>query len=116
MSWDVYLQDESGQAVEVPIHTEGGTIALGGEPTAVLNVTYNYSKHFSAAWDGLRFVPALNGKKAADVIALLERGVEKLGDEPDADYWAATPGNAGHALAILLGWARQHPSARFFVS
>ena len=26
-------------------------------------------------------------------------------------YWKPTPGNAGYALNILLGWAREHPDA-----
>lgn len=116
MSWWVYLEDASGEPVKVEAHEEGGTHALGGIPCAELNITYNYSPRFCEAWDGLGLKEALHGKKAADVTALLERGVQKLGDALGDDYWKATPGNAGHALAVLLGWARQHPEAVFRIS
>ena len=65
-------------------------------------------------WDGesLRF---LNGKKASRVTKLLEDSVKVLGTEKDADYWKATEGNVGHALSILLRWAKQYPDATFEV-
>ena len=34
-------------------------------------------------------------------------------EEYVVDYWAATPGNAGKALNILLKWAKQFPDATF---
>lgn len=42
MSWDICLNDEDGQPVEVEQHEEGGTFALGGTTRAELNITYNY--------------------------------------------------------------------------
>jgi hypothetical protein len=114
MSYDVKLEDASG-IVQVEPHEEGGTYALGGSSRAVLNVTYNYSAHFHAAFDGMSLRDAIHGKRASDVLSLLERGVHSLGTERDDDYWSATEGNAGHVLNLLLGWARQHPDATFNV-
>jgi hypothetical protein len=109
MSWWVYLNDENGNPVEVPSHNEGGTITLGGSTTAELNVTYNYSRFFRQVFpEGLNW---LYGKTGAETIKPLERAIAELGTEQDFDYWASTPGNAGHALSILLGWAKANPGA-----
>ncbi len=118
MSYWVYLQHEH-ETVEVEAHEEGGTYALGGINRAELNITYNYGKQFYEAGfygeaDNLR--EALDKVIARDAIPRLEAAVEKLGVETDNDYWRATAGNAGHALSILLGWAKQHPDAVFRVS
>ena len=107
MSWDISLCDENG-CVEVERFTEGGTYAIGGSTDADLNVTYNYGKHFD-------FRDELHGKKAADVIPLLEAKVAELGTERDRDYWNPTPGNVGYTLALLLRWAQQYPDAVFDV-
>ena len=100
--------------VTVEHHSEGGTYALGGISEAEINVTYNYSGDFHDAL-GMSFRD-LQGKKAKDVIEILQMGAEKLGTKQDADYWARTPGNAGHVLAILATWAEQNPEAIFRVS
>ena len=126
MSYWVSLKDENRNNVIVDSHSEGGTYAIGGINDADLNVTYNYSGDFVRAWpedldkrkkagDGL-LGKMLHGRKAGDVIELLEKAVEKLGTDRHPDYWAPTPGNAGYALSILLTWARQHPNAVFHVS
>lgn len=116
MSWWVYLEGKDGVAVSVDNHSEGGTYAIGGVGAAELNVTYNYGGIFHAAFDGLGFRDALHGKKAKDVTPLLKRACAKLGNQPSDDYWESTEGNAGHALAVLYGWALQHPDAVFRVS
>ena len=85
----------------------GEWITTVGTTSAELNVTYNYSKHFS-----FRF---LHGRTAKEVVILLEYLVDKLGTERAEDYWEATPGNAGYAINILLSWAKQHPEATFVV-
>jgi hypothetical protein len=114
VSYWVYLNGPDGSAVTVKPHEEGGTICVGGEPTATLNVTYNYGEPYGVAGFSLR---DLQGKTARDVTPELERVVALLGTRRyKADYWAPTPGNAGHALNILLGWAKQHPDAMFEVS
>ena len=114
MSYWVSLECKDGNWAKVEIHSEGGTYALGGTDQAKLNVTYNYSwfyYHFLDEQEGIRW---LDGKTAKDCISRLENAVEVLGTSRyDKDYWAATPGNAGYVLNVLLGWARQHPDARF---
>jgi hypothetical protein len=109
MSWWISLQDEQGEVVSVEPFTEGGTYALGGSTEAELNVTYNYGKHFA-------FRDELDGKKASEVTALMETKIAELGTEQSADYWEASPGNVGHALATLLSWARRYPEAVFRVN
>lgn len=116
MSYWVYLNGEDGAAVEAPRHAEGGTVAVGGVARAELNITYNYSEHYYATLDeddGLRW---LDGRKAKDVEPALRKAVDELGTEQSDDYWDGTPGNAGHALSILLDWAQQHPEATFEVN
>ncbi len=113
MSWWISLK-LNGDIVSVSPHYEGATIAIGGEPTAELNVTYNYSGIIKEALGyGFR---ALNGRRAGDVISDLTTAVQLLGDNPDEDYWAPTNGNVGHMLNILLGWATMYPDAIFEVS
>ena len=107
MSYWVYLSDDEG-TVGVANHSEGGTYAIGGMPRAELNVTYNYARFFDFR--------ALDGQKAADTVEHIGMAVQQLGTERDPDYWKPTPGNAGHALSILLAWAEQHPNARWEVS
>jgi uncharacterized protein with von Willebrand factor type A (vWA) domain len=116
VSWDVALCDADDLAVEVADHTEGGIIMLGGNPRAEMSVTYNYGQLFREAWpeplsQRSCLVVMLDGRTAAETIPHLEAAVRQLGTVQDSDYWAATPGNAGHALSVLLAWARQHPAA-----
>lgn len=103
MSYWVYLE-EKGEPVKVGDHTEGGTFAIGGTNEAELNVTYNYSKHFSVKKE-------LDKKKAKDTIKIMEEKVKEFGTEQDKDYWNPTKGNVGYMLNILLGWAKQYPEA-----
>lgn len=113
MSYDVSLV-ENDKNVRVSPHTEGGTYVVGGSPEAQISITYNYAPFFCKALheEGLCF---LSGKKARDVTELLRKAIASLGVEQDPDYWASTPGNAGHALLILLDWALQYPDAVFEV-
>lgn len=121
MSWWVYLEDDSGSTVEVERHAEGGTYALGCIPGAELNVTYNYGARFREALPDLAegsniLGRMLHDRAASHTIPLLERVVEALGTEQSADYWEDSDGNAGHAAAILLAWAREHPDATWRVA
>ena len=114
MSFWVYLE-ENGKSVTVEEFSEGGIVVLGGSTVAELNVTYNYAKFFFEHLDkeqGLRWI---HGKKASECVERLEKAVAALGTERNQDYWAATQGNAGRALAILLHWAGQYPNATFTV-
>ena len=115
MSYWVYLEDEAGKSVDVDLFSAGGILVVGGDTEAALNVTYNYGWFywkFLSPEAGLRW---LNGKKASEVIAKLEEVVEFLGVRQFENYWAPTPGNAGYALSVLLGWAKENPDAVFRV-
>jgi len=114
MSYDVYLTDESGGYVSVPEFEDGGTYAVGGTDIATLNITYNYCEYLAPLGDGMG-LEWLDGKVAQDTINPLQDLVNRLGTVQDCDYWAATPGNVGHALSVLLSWARQHPDAVWIV-
>lgn len=112
MGYAVYLKDtESGAIVEVPRHVEGGTYAVGGIDLADISITYNYAQHFRDHIDREKGLRWLYGKTGAETIPRLQAAVMALGTVRDDDYWADTPGNAGHALSVLLGWARLHPAA-----
>lgn len=113
MSYDIDLVDANGHPVNVrERHTEGGTYRIGSITKASLNVTYNYCQMFRDYFheDGIWW---LYGKTGAECIKPLEAAVAKLGTKRDDDYRRATPGNAGHALMVLLEWAREHPEAVF---
>lgn len=111
MSHDIRLVSRTlgGEVTcKVVPHEEGGTYAMGGTADADLNVTYNYSQVYAI----LDFHPSeLNDKRAGDCIPRLEEIVAKLGTRQYSDYWAPTPGNAGHAMNVVLGWCKQNPDA-----
>jgi len=118
MSYWVSLRDAGGEVCTVPKFEDGGTKVAGGSEEAELNVTYNYGEVYRLVPKFLGFefsIGFLNNRKALYTIAYLEHVVEVLGDKTYPDYWAPTPGNAGHAAAILLKWARLHPDATFEV-
>lgn len=55
-----------------------------------------------------------------DDVELLSKSVKELGKSlkvlyNTGGYWKATPGNAGHALNILLNWAIQCPNGKWQV-
>ena len=111
MSYDIYLNDPvSGDPVELDsVHKmAGGTLAVGGTATAWLNVTYNYSEHFCRVL-GIKGIRTIYGKTGADSIPVLQAGADKLGDDVNDDYWAATEGNAKRALLQLLALAKLRP-------
>lgn len=113
-------------AVQVEHRTDGGTYRVGGTDEAELNITYNYARNWWPVWQRIggpedgegdgSLGKMIGEKRAGDTIEWLSKAVEILGTERDPDYWAATDGNAGYALSILLGWARQHPDAVWRIS
>ena len=108
MSWDVYVVKD-GKGITMDRHEgEGGTYVDGGTDQAELNITYNYGRYFFETL-GCSFVD-LSGRPTTELIPMFEKAVKKLGTKQDEDYWKKTPGNAGHALAVLLGWCRQAPA------
>jgi len=116
MSHWITLIGKDGKVVEVPVHSEGGTYALGGLPEAELNVTYNYSKFYYQTLNKEEGIRWLNGKKAKEVQAALSLAIHKLGTVQHPDYWRSTRGNAGYALSILLKWAELYPEAKFEIN
>lgn len=110
MSYDIRLCYD-GIPAQVTSHEQGGTYVLGGTPDAVINITYNYSKLFREHLDKDQGIRWLYGKTGLETMDRLARASNALGTERDADYWAATPGNAGYALLILFVWAHSHPTA-----
>lgn len=110
MSYDVCLIDQgTGKPAKVPHFEEGGTLVIGGSDEAHLNITFNYAEVYGLlGWN----VKNLGARKAVKTIDELNRLVAFFGTRKYAnDYWAPTPGNAGHALNILLEWAKLHPEA-----
>ena len=105
MSWDVRLEG----AGHVDRIQEGGTQTVGGTTEADLNITYNYSDVYKLVLPSGSLKEVLEGKTGAETVVMLERAVGRLGTQQFRDYWAPTPGNAGFALNILIGWARQYP-------
>ena len=109
MSWWISLVDSvTKEAVQVPRFEEGGAYAIGGQTEAAMDVTYNYSHIYNFG--------TLDAKVAGDVIPQLEAKINELGLVRGPDYWQPTQGNVGHALNVLLGWAKLYPSAVFEVN
>ncbi len=102
-------EDQRGLPCETFV--DGGThfIGVGGWNTCELSITYDYSPHFYRELCRIHGLRCLHGMQAEKTIPALERAVKALGTDRDVDYWNATPGNAGAALARLLEWAKAHP-------
>jgi hypothetical protein len=94
--------------------TDGGNYNVYGTTECELNVTYNYGGLYKSVFpaDGSWTngpISWLYGKTGLETTPTLERGVVLLGVDKDEDYWKATEGNAGAALARLLSFAKAHP-------
>ena len=112
MSYDIELRHPvTGDTLQLdePHHMRGGTYQVGGTTEAHLNVTYNYCRHFRAAFDDERGIRVLYGMTGADSIPLLKAAADKLGSDVDEDYWKPTEGNAKAAIMQLLALARMRP-------
>lgn len=111
MSYDIDLVDPVTKKVlelDTPHHMRGGTYAVGGTIEASLNVTYNYSKHYSRVI-GEKGIRTIYEKTAVESIPLLESAISQLGDDVSEDYWEPTEGNAKRALIQLLALAKMRP-------
>lgn len=113
MSYSISLVDSDGTPVQVDLHEEGATYPMGGTTSAMMDITYNYSKFYRDMIDGELGIRWLYDKHGYDCIDVLEYAVSILGVYRDDDYWEPTSGNAGWALSILLKWAEQNPDAVF---
>ena len=125
MGYDITLCDgHSGETIRLsePHFHQGSTFAVGGTDECWLAVTFNYNEiyanpRFCPAFRGLTLYEVLHNNQAGHVIEVLERAIEQLGTQNyKADYFAPTPGNAGHALIPLVEWAKMYPDAVFQVS
>ena len=110
MSYDIELVDHVTKdviALDAPHGMKGGTYAVGGEPMARFNITYNYAPIIGRVIDGgLR---GLYGKSGGEAIPLLESAIGKLKDDVDGDYWKPTEGNVKRALCAVLALSRMRP-------
>ena len=111
MSYDIMLHEagkNEAAELDAPHHMMGGTYQVGGSPTAELNITYNYGKHYYRVFgeNGIRTIYGMSG---ADSIPLLKDAIDQLGDERGDDYWGPTEGNAKNALRQLLALAQMRP-------
>lgn len=112
MSYDIELIHPVTRAtllLDAPHHMRGGTYPVGGETHARLNVTYNYAKAFSKAFNNPEGVKILNGKSAAESIQLIKDALPLLADNVTEDYWEPTEGNAKSVLTQLLALAYMRP-------
>lgn len=113
MSWWIRL-DLDGKVAAVDSFTEGGMYTLGGSDDAELNVTYNYGRLLNEC--GLHPDKTLNGRRAGDLIEMMEKARVMLDEPPDKDYWKPTRGNVAVVIRRLLLWARQYPDGVWRVS
>jgi hypothetical protein len=115
MSYDIYLKNpKTGKTLQLkePHDLKGGTYAVGGIQDCWLNITYNYSKHYSRIFGekGIRTIYGMTGAKS---IPILESAIAKLKDNICDNYWEPTEGNAKEALKNLLILAKKFPRGIF---
>lgn len=113
MGYDIQLIGADGEPVQVKRHGGGGTFVLGGSTNADISITYNYSRFYYDTIDEDEGIRWIYNKTGETCIPRLHSAVRELGTTESDDYWLSTPGNAGHILNILLGWAKANPTAVF---
>ena len=117
MGYDIYLNDKNG-CVQVPRHNEGSIQQYGpnsaGTVDADISITFNYNDIYHKVV-GKTLRQILDAPQARDTIQTLQTVVELCGTKTSDNYWDATPGNAGAIAALLLSWARLHPTATWEV-
>jgi len=113
MSYDIWITDEEGNTLtsDELLQMRGGTYAVGGTHEATLNITYNYGVLYRKVF-GRFGIRSLYGKTGREAIPLLEAAIARLGTKRSPNYWDATSGNAGAALADLLVLCRMFPDGR----
>ena len=111
MSYDIELCDAvTGEILELdaPHQMKGGTYAIGGCPTAEINITWNYGKHFYRLF-GDKGIRTIYGMTGAESIPLLTEAIDQLGDDVHEDYWEPTEGNTKQALLMVKALAQLRP-------
>ena len=110
MSYDIELCDPiTGEilVLDRPHQMKGGTYAIGGTPSAELNITYNYGKHMKLI--GEKGIRTIYGMTGAESIPLLDAAIDQLGDDVNEDYWEPTEGNVKQALLMVKALAQLRP-------
>jgi len=111
MSYDISLCDPvTGEIIELeePHHMRGGTFAVGGTKEAHLNITYNYSQHYSRTI-GEKGIRTIYGMSGAQSIPILRNAAILLADDVAKNYWTPTEGSAKRALFQLVALAEMRP-------
>lgn len=111
MSYDLGLKDKLGGhwiELDEPHQMKGGTYQVGGSPTATINITYNYSKHFYKVL-GERGIRSIYNKTGGESISILKDAISKLKDNANKNYWEPTEGNSKKALMQCLSLAQIRP-------
>ncbi len=112
---DPIPEHQEGSNIVIGRDTDAGEIVACGSSAPAMSVTYNYGAYYRrhiSAESGLGW---LHGRKARATVSVLKEAVGALGTEQSGGYWDAAPGNAGHALSILLHWAALNPDAAWEV-
>jgi hypothetical protein len=113
--WIRLIDPDTGETLKMDERfIDGGTYMVGGTYDCELSLTYNYGRIYAEVLphDGNETNGAITwlyGKTGNDTLPTLLAAVAILGTERHADYWAATEGNAGAALARLASFAATHP-------
>lgn len=111
MSYDIYLNDKKGNTIQLayPEVKQMGTMKIGGETAAHVNITYNYSKYFYNYVDKEKGIRWLYGRTAKNTTDRLVKAIQSLKSDISDNYWEATEGNAKVALLYLLELALMYP-------
>lgn len=110
MSYDCSIVDNDGVLYQFPVKKEfqGSTYVVGGSKAAWFSITYNYADWIRKALGMSLF--DLDGKKAAETISMLKKGVASLPDTDDgSSYWDSSGYQTRKALEVLLFFAVSFP-------
>jgi hypothetical protein len=103
MSYNLTIKNQNGETVFIPEKHDlkGGTYCIGGTNELTLNITGNYWKIFQRIF-GEKGTDVLTRKPLREVLPLIDKGIEDLGDAiPSDDYWKACDGNVKRCLLDL---------------
>lgn len=133
MSYDISLRDPVTKEileVDYPHFIRGGTYQVGGTKELWLNITYNYGRYYTKAFEdnpetqekGIRAIYGLTG---LDSIPIIEKAIDKLKSDEIPDlppeeraeleaenvtgYWLPTKENALKPLYSLITFAKMRP-------
>lgn len=111
MSYDIDLKDPvSKETIELdePHAMKGGAYRVGSNKELHLTITYNYSEFLYNAF-GEKGIRGIYGMTGLESIPVLDKAINKLGDDAHTDYWQRSEGNTKRALIKLLTMAKLRP-------